>query len=392
MNRKVDELAEQLQEEIISFAQELVRIQSCTGNEEEIAAAIRNRMEALGFLDVHIDAMGNVIGHFGTGKCTLLFDSHDDTVGVNDTAEWSHDPFGAEIDDGKLYGRGSVDMKSGLVASIYGAYVAHKAGLIPEGASVYVSASTMEEDYDGHALKYELETIGFLPEKVMICEPSNGLDISIGHRGRTLIEVNCEGIACHGSLPELGKNPVYMLREIIGRVEELNRRLSEKEGEHGSIALTNIYCQTASNNSVPQNATIILDRRITAEETEPFISEEMEQLLEGTEATWRFCDIPGKSWVGHEFIYHSFLPAWEIAPEHPFVQAAMKAYREVRGGEPKLFRFNGCTNGISSAGLHGIPTIVMGPGDLCMAHARDEYCPTSDILEAVKIYARLCAV
>ena len=392
MDWRVDELTEQLRGEIISFAQELVRIQSYTGNEKKVADAVRNKMESLGFLDVKTDAMGTVTGHFGTGKCTLLFDSHDDTVEVKDASEWSHDPFGAEIDNGKIYGRGAVDMKSGLAASVYGAYVAHKAGLIPKGSSVYVSASTMEEDFDGHALKYELETIGFLPEKVLICEPSNGMDISIGHRGRTLIEVNAEGIACHGSTPELGKNPVYILREIISRVEDLNRLLSEKEGEHGSIALTNIYCQTASNNSVPQNATIILDRRITAEETEPFISEEMDRLVAGTEATWRFCDIPGKSWSGHEFLYHSFLPAWEISPDHPYVQAAVKAYKEVRGGSPKLFRFNGCTNGISSAGLHGIPTIVMGPGDLCMAHSRDEYCPAEDIIDAVKIYARLCAV
>ena len=388
----IDQFTESLREDIISFVQKLVRTQSYTGDEERIAMIVRDKMEELGFCDITIDAMGNVLGRMGSGHCTLLFDSHDDTVEVKDADQWEHDPFGAEITGGLMYGRGAVDMKAGLAASIYGAYIAGTCGVIPEGSAIYVSVSTMEEDYDGHALKYLLEHLDFKPDKVMICEPSNGLDISIGHRGRSLIEVHAEGVSSHGSTPHLGKNPVYLLREVIGRVEALNERLSEQEGEHGTVALTNIYCQTASNNSIPQNATLILDRRITPDETEDVISKEMDELLKGTEATWKFCDISGKSWNGHEFLFHSFLPAWEISRDHPYVQAAAAAYREVRGSEPNYFRFNGCTNGISSAGLHGIPTIVMGPGELAMAHARDEYCPVEDIIDACKVYARLCAL
>lgn len=391
MYNSIFRLAEELREDLISFTCDLVRIKSMTCDEGACARLVMAKMQELGYDEVTLDRWGNVLGRFGDGPASIMFDSHTDTVGVIDEADWSAPPFEARISDGKIIGRGSSDMKAGLAASIYGAFIAKKAGILPRGKAVYVSASSMEEDYDGEALKYLLQDTGLRPDQVIVCEPTNDMQIARGHRGRALIEIHAAGIACHGSSPELGKNPVYMLEEIIRRVPLLNAELTSKGGEHGTVALTNIYCNTASNNSVPQDATLILDRRTALGETEAVISAEMDRLVQGTECTWCFSEIPGKSWMGQEFLFHSYMSAWELPPEHPLIQKGIRAYQQVIGNEPKLFKFGGNTNAISTAGLHGIPTMIIGPGVLSCAHARDEWVSIQSIIDAAKIYALLIA-
>ena len=289
MNNIITDILKEYKDEIIAFASEVVKTKSLTCQEGEVASIIAGKMEELGYDEVTIDDMGNVLGRIGSGDAKLMFDSHMDTVVVNDEQLWSVPPFSGEIKDGKLYGRGASDMKCGLVASVFGAFAAKKAGLLGDGA-IYVSASSMEEDYDGDAVKYLLNKTGLRPDGVVICEPTS-LRIATGHRGRALIEVKAEGRGCHASTPELGKNPVYMLRPVIDCVEKLAEELSKRTGEHGSVALTNIYCTTASNNSVPQDATIILDRRLALGESEEIIGKEMDKLVEGFEGvSWTFCD------------------------------------------------------------------------------------------------------
>lgn len=358
--------------------------------EQAAAELTAHTMQRLGYDAVTIDEMGNVLGCMGSGNPRLLFDSHLDTVTVNDRPAWSVDPFGGEIRQGRLYGRGAVDMKCGLAASVFGAYAAKQAGLLPENGAVYVSASTAEEDYDGASVKYLLEHTGLRPEGVVICEPTS-LRIATGHRGRALILIRMQGIGCHASAPQKGRNPVYLLEPIIGRVQSLADRLAALPGEHGSVALTNIYCTTASNNSVPQDATLVLDRRLALGETEELIGQEMDALVAGTEAQWCFSDIPATSWRGQAFVFHSFLPAWELPQGHPLAQQAARACEEVLGKPAALFKLGCSTNGVTTAGVFNLPTIVLGPGDLAVAHARDEYCPVQDLVDACGIYARLCS-
>ena len=389
IKRRIEEILQPLQDEIIAFAQALVRTKSMTCEEKAVAELVEKQMQKLGFDDVSMDSIGNVLGRIGQGEKTLLFDSHMDTVSVIDADQWTHDPFGGEIADGKVYGRGAVDMKCPLVASIYGAYLAGRLGL-SEHTRILVSASTMEEDYDGEAVRLMLKERELRPDAVVICEPTD-LKIATGHRGRALIEVNVKGKGCHASNPNLGVNPVYLMKEVIGRVMELSDRLDYHAGEdRGSVALSNIYCNTASNNSVPQDATIILDRRLANGEDETAISQEMNDALRGLAADWTFSDIPGESWTGKKFVFHSFLPAWTISEDHELVKKAKEAYTLISEGAPTLFQMGASTNGVTTAGMLKIPTIVLGPGDIGLAHGRDEYCKINSMLDACKIYAMLC--
>src|SRR3990172_7598705 len=98
--------------DLLAFAQELVRSKSYSGQEEQVAGTIAAKMEALGFDEVKIDRYGNVLGRVGDGERIILFDSHTDTVSVTDEDLWDVPPFSGEIVEGYLWGRGSVDMKS----------------------------------------------------------------------------------------------------------------------------------------------------------------------------------------------------------------------------------------------------------------------------------------
>ena len=388
MKEELRREAEAIRRGLEEFAQELVRTRSFTCCEEAAARLVFAKMEELGFQNLRIDGAGSVVGSFGEGPDSLMFDSHMDTVGVGDTSAWSHDPFGGEIADGRLWGRGAADMKCPLAASVYGAWLANRLGL-PAGRSVTVSASTMEEDYDGEAAKEFFAGTDFRPRLVVVCEPTS-LKIATGHRGRAMMEIKMAGRAAHGSTPEKGINPVYLLQEVVARVEKLAAALAARPGEHGSVALTNIFCTTASNNSVPQDASIILDRRLALGETEADLAAEMDELVRGTKASWRWYDIPGKTWRGAEFTYHSCLPAWEIAPDHELVRSAQRACESVLGAKAELFKLGCSTNAVTFAGVLHIPTIVLGPGSLEQAHARDEYCDLRQMLDAAVIYAEIC--
>ena len=127
---KLEIVGKDIRKDLQLFAQELVRIKSTSGNEETIIRFIASKMKALGYDEVVIDGFGNVVGRVGSGEKAVMFDSHVDTVEVKDAELWKVPPFSGEIIDGWLWGRGSVDMKSGAAASIYAAAVAKSQGLL----------------------------------------------------------------------------------------------------------------------------------------------------------------------------------------------------------------------------------------------------------------------
>ena len=119
--------------DVVNFVADLVRIPSYSDQEGPIVEFAKRHMEQLGYDEVFIDRVGNVVGRVGNGPSILHFDSHVDTVRAEDAEAWSYPPFSGEIVDGKLYGRGSVDMKAALGASIYAAAMAKKALFRPLG-------------------------------------------------------------------------------------------------------------------------------------------------------------------------------------------------------------------------------------------------------------------
>ncbi len=386
MNSAVKRLMQELEPEISWFARELVRIPSITGHEGDVARLIRREMETLGYDRIVVDELGSVCGVMGSGPVRLMFDSHVDTVAEGDASGWEQSPFSGNVVDGKLYGRGSADMKGGAAASVYAGYAMKKLGLL-EGKTVLVSTSVMEEDFDGEALYRLCVREDLRPHFVVICEPSN-LALAVGQRGRALLKVTVQGVPSHGSKPFLGKNAVYGMQPVIRRVEALSREI-EGDNEAGSLALTRIESEAVSLNAVPSLCRIYLDRRLTLQEDEACISKEMDKLLEGTDGAWEVHTERGVSYTGADIALHSFLPAWRIGLEEPLAVACIAAHKELAGRAPEVMEWEFSTNGVATAGRLGIPTIGLGPGDPYLAHTVNEYCPVSDILGATEFYTLL---
>ncbi len=375
-----------LEDKVIEFTQELIKIKSFTHEEEKIVKFISEKMESLGYDEIILDDFGNVIGRIGNGETAILFDCHCDTVGINDTDEWITDPLGGNIIDGKIYGRGAVDMKGAIAATVYAGYALKQLSL-SQGKTIYVSCSILEEDVEGEALLYLCEKNDISPDYVVICEPSS-LKLALGHRGRAMLTITTEGVSSHGSSPELGVNAIYKTKDIIGRIEELQTKLLA-DNTSGSVTLSRIESEAVSLNAVPDKCKLYLDRRLELGETESSVAKEMDALIEGAEAAWEIHEITDKTWTGRPVNCKAFFLPWELNKDHPLTQAGKKAFNEVTGQEATLCKWNFSTNGFASAGKLKIPTIGMGPGDPALAHCRDECCEISEIVEALKFYVSI---
>lgn len=389
MSNKMIEECAKYADDLIAFTQKLVRIQSLSDHEGELAKAVQNKMLELGYDEASIDSVGNVIGRIGTSGKSIMFDSHMDTVEVNDAEEWRAPPFAGEIIDDRLYGRGSVDMKGGLAASVFAGAIAKRLGLA-KGKVVYVSGTVCEEYCDGESLKRLFGEKNIKPDCVVVCEPSDNL-IAHGHKGKAQMLITAHGVSAHGSAPEKGHNAVYEMAEIIQRVEQLNKKLSAVDGGHGTVVLSDIQCVSASLNAVPSECSIYLDRRMVLGETQKQIRTEMDALVQGKKASWKVGALRHTTWTGAELVYEPLHEAWKIAPDSPLAQLFDKAYIETFGTKPQKYDFwDFSTNAVTPVPM-GIPTIGFGPGEYKLAHMRNENCEVSKIKDACRFYAQVIA-
>lgn len=372
---------------LLAFTQKAVQTRSYSNEEGELANLIREEMLRLGYDSAFIDSTGNVVGKIGSGPKIIHFDSHIDTVTVNDPDDWQKPPFSGEIADGYIWGRGSVDMKSALCASVYAAPRARDLGYT-DGKTIYVTGTVCEEYCDGENLKHLYRELSLKPDYCVICEPSDNV-ITLGHKGKAQIRIKTRGVSAHGSAPEKGVNAVYEMAEIILRVDALNKSLYKDKEAHGTVVLSDISCVSASLNAVPSECSIYLDRRLAPGETLELVEKEMAGLVSGKNASWETGTLRHTTWKGKQLEYEPMHNPWQIDEEHPLTQALIRAYRDVFGQKPQSFDFwDFGTNAITPVAM-GIPVIGFGPGEYKLAHMTNERCAVSKIEEAYEVYCAL---
>lgn len=383
-------LTPQDQTACIDFLRDLVRIRSYSGEEGQVAGRVADEMRRAGFHHVYQDRVGNVVGRVGKGAQRLLFDGHMDTVGIGNPSAWEVDPFGAEIRDGLLYGRGSVDMKGGLAAMIYGVKALLDSQISLKG-EIVVAAVVQEEPAEGVAMRVLVEEEGLWPSFLVLGEPTN-LDVALGHRGRVELWVTTEGRACHGSAPELGENALYAASKVIFGIELLAGQLAEdpKLGK-GSIAVTGIDCPSSSRNMVPDHCRLIVDRRLTLGETRERAISELRQILEreGVRGDVLVADRETRSYTGYVTHGQEFYSPWLMPEDAPLVKAAVRAVERAIERRPKQRIWSFSTDGAYTRGEAGIPTVGFGPGDDRLAHTANERVAVADVLVAARGYAHI---
>jgi putative selenium metabolism hydrolase len=378
-------------EAMIVFAQRLVHTPSLSTQEGAVAALLVGEMQRLGYDDVRLDAMGNVIGRIGPpdGR-KLLYNGHMDTVGVGDETAWQRAPHGGEIVDGVLYGRGASDMKGALAAMVYAGRAIKERAAQLRGA-LYVVAVVQEEPCEGAAMRHVVEREGVRPDWVVLGEATN-LQIARGQRGRIELVVKTQGRSCHASAPERGVNAIYEASRLIVGLELLAPQLNQDSFlGRGTIAVTEIHAESGSHNVVPDVCSLIVDRRLTIGETETRALTEVRRVLtrEGIKGTVEIPVYRAESHTGWPIEAPQTYPYWITSEAEPLLLTASRVIEAELGFLPRLGRWDFSTDGVYTMGVAGIPTIGFGPGEERFAHTVQEQIRVKDIEAAARVYAAL---
>ncbi|MCK4558595.1 MAG: YgeY family selenium metabolism-linked hydrolase [Calditrichia bacterium] len=385
---RIDELANTYTEKSAKFLRDIIAIPSTSCNEGPVIERIAQEMNDVGFDEIIIDPMGNVLGRIGDGKHIIAMDGHVDTVGVGNPANWKHDPFKGKVENGVIYGRGASDMKGAMAAMVYAGKIIKEMQL-EDDYTLYVSGTVQEEDCDGLCWQYIIKENKIVPEVVVIAEPTN-LQIYRGQRGRMEFEVVTEGISAHGAAPERGVNAIYKISPIIREIEQLNDRLATDEflGK-GSITISRIRSGSPSLNAVADMAAIYIDRRLTAGETLETAKEEIASLpsFKDAEAKIVIPEYNEPSYKGLIYNMQKYYATWTLEKNHPVLKTAVGLYEKVFGKQVIPGKWGFSTNGVSTAGIFNIPTFGFGPANEIYAHTVDDQCPINHLTEAMKFYA-----
>jgi putative selenium metabolism hydrolase len=387
MKAKVDH------EQLIAFTQQLIRAKSLSGEEKEAQALIYAKMIELGYDEVWTDPYGSVIGKVkgaGDGP-SILFDGHIDTVPVNSPEKWSHDPFGANIVDGVMYGRGTSDMKGAVAAAVLAvgeiAQEAKRTGVRPSG-DLFVSSTVYEEVFEGVALGKVLDTIQ--PSLVVIME-ATALGVNIGQRGRAEVNIVAHGKSAHSSNPSVGVNAVYAMNPILSGLMSLEPTKHERLGQGISVVTDIISSPFPGASVVPDRCEITIDRRLLVGEDEMVVTSQYEALIpQSGSYEIGIAEATLNCYTGESLGGKRFFPAWLMNEDDEAVRCAVSALEAI-GQKPEIGVYSFCTNGSYSAGIAGIPTIGYGPSYEHVAHIVDEYIEIEQLTLASEGYYAIAA-
>ena len=397
-------------EEIVDFAAELIRIPTVNppGEEYETCArVIGERLRACDF-DVHYVAADgrpehtrahprvNVIGRrAGAHPHPLVhLNGHFDVVPAG--AGWTVDPFGGLVRDGKIYGRGSCDMKAGIAAAVYAAEILRRAG-IPLPGTIEVSG-TVDEESGGLAGVYHLAEHKWLSKDktdfVIIPEPLDVDRVCIGHRGVYWFEVEARGRIGHGSMPFLGASAIEGMGQFMHLIEHtLKPRLQGRTtgvpvvppgARHATINTNGIAggqpVDGVQTPCVADHCRAVFDRRFLIEEGLDATRDEIAALVDAARRL-----VPGIRFEVHDrLIVHPT----RTPDDSPIIPALTSAIRTVLGRPATLVASPGTYDHKHVAKVAGVPhCVAYGPGELVQAHQPDEYCAVSDLIAATKVIA-----
>ncbi len=382
------ELTADLKDQVLAICQSMIRVKSYSGQEDGMADVVTMWMNQLGFEDIRIDECGNVIGKLSAGRLgpIVLYDAHIDTVPEGDVSQWTQDPFGGEIVEDKIYGRGSTDMKGPLAAVMVGLAQAKADGTLR--GTAFVCASVGEEHLEGVALAGPMKF--YIPDLVVICEPS-ALKLISAQRGRAEIAVKTHGKSAHASSPQVGINAFRHMARLAVELDKIEPPTDDVLGLGILEPTTAISTPYPNVSVVPYLCTVKYDRRLLLGETVDDALAPIQAVIDrmaaadpAFRAEAHIIDGQFTCYTGHVLEQETFAPAWQMADDHPFVLKAKQAL-----GTDELHHYSYCTNGSYSKGRANKPTIGYGPGFEHHAHITDEYLDLEQLFQAVQGYYAL---
>jgi len=382
-------MLDQLHEnEVIELCRALVREKSYSGEEKNAAEVLKAYFEKHGFDEIQIDECGNAVGVIQgnrPGPC-VVFDGHIDTVPVPDESEWSVPPFDAVERDGRIYGRGTSDMKGGVAAMACGAALFAEKTNRDFAGKIVVAGVVQEELFEGVASAYIADR--YRPDFAVIAEASE-LNLKIGQRGRAEIAVETFGTPAHSAHPEKGVNAVYSMCRAAEALKNLPMP-THPMLKKGLLVLTDIRSDPYPGSScVPAYCRATYDERTVTGETREAVLERINGRLADLaaedstfRATASYARGTGRCYTGKVIGAEKFFPAWLFSESEPYLQSCLTELR-ADGFSPRLTVYDFCTNGSCYAGERGIRTLGLGPSREELAHTIDEYIEIPQLTAAV---------
>jgi succinyl-diaminopimelate desuccinylase len=386
--------------EVINITQSLVRIPSVyrpndpEGNESRAAQFVYDYLKNLG-LEVYIEEVvrgrPNVIGILDSGRPgkTILFEGHTDVVTEGDRASWSYDPFGATIEGGRMFGRGTNDTKGNLSAAVAAVHAIKKSRLKWNGKIILCIPCDEEGMMIG--IKHFIKR-GWAKgvDGAIICEPEEN-QICITQKGAIRAVLRTSGKMAHGAMPLAGVNPNTRMAQIICELMALEEKEKQRVGKHQylgwpSITPTIILGPEKGEpqiNVIPDHCMTTLDIRTVPGQNHDQLRDEIEDIFTNLGSK----DRDFKATV--EIIESR--PSTETNLDDPIVKASVESYRTVVGKEPVYNGVPGATDG-TFLHLAGIPIVTTGAGDRHVPHQINEYIDLAELVEASRIYAETALI
>ena len=380
MSIKVD------REKVLRLTSSLVKIPSENppGNEGEIANYLESEIKKLGFKVFRYDfkpGRPNLIGRLkaGDGR-TIIFDGHMDTVPAGNPDLWIiEDPFSGEIIDGRLYGRGSADMKSSIAAFISAVETVLNESELEGEVLVFLVS---DEEASGLGTK-DILSRGYTADMAVVGEPT-GLKVMIAHKGVVRWRLSTFGKSVHSSSPERGVNAIYKMAEACLEIRRFSEKLhTRKHPLVGSPTMSiNTIRGGEKDNVIPDFCEVSIDRRLIPGEKLENVESDLINILEGIKRK------------DEEFRYrldrYQHIPPSLTEPNADIVHLMKNILKKVMKIEPKISGFKATCEMVHLVN-NGIPTVIFGSGKLEQAHKINEYVEVEEIVKAAEIYAHLIA-
>jgi succinyl-diaminopimelate desuccinylase len=312
----------------------------------------------------------------------LILEGHTDVVTAGNSDIWSVDPFGAEIRDGRMYGRGTVDMKGGLSAMIFAARAIAESG-VPFAGKLRLAILADEEGLMLGAKRFVSD--GYLDgaTAAIICEPE-GDRVCIAQKGAIRLRIHLTGKMAHGAMPLEGANPLIALGEIITACRRLERQLQQEipaDPLLGMVYITptvTLGGEREQGNVIPAHAEIMLDVRTT--------SGQDHQALHGRIAGAIDEAVSSVTGVSHHVEVIDDRPSTATDPDDPIVRAVVAAHERSTGSTPPFGGVPGSTDGTIFWAATRIPLVTYGPGSTTLPHQADEYVEVDDVVRYARTY------
>ena len=309
---------------------------------------------------------------------TLIVNGHLDVVPVGADG-WSHDPFDPQVVDGRLYGRGTADMKGGIAAAVCALDVLDRAG-VPPACNLIFHLVADEERGGRHGTQALLERGLIAGDACLIPEPT-GLDLCVAERGLMQARIAVEGRPGHGSRPREGVSAI----EHAARLVLALHAADYGDSEHPLLGRPTANVGTISGgstfNTVAESCVIGLDRRVLPGATAASTEAKIRELI----------DAVGIDGLRYEFEVDMFGEASEMAVADPWVKYVGDAVTMATGRQPDIIGMTFTTDARFVRNQAGIPTVVCGPGEVAQAHGNDEFVSVDQLVDATAAFAEIMA-